>query len=171
VYLRFQLASFSPILRSQYIAQYADKLAIVMKKILLISQVASLGRDFEKYVGTRGNNMEAPHVDGLDEMDGLLNYSADEASLDGRSSARPSLFGNSNERAAMDAKARVIDPDDRHPLTGSLNSAQKIRIIQLLGAWEEPLVGAKPTVRVRVICHDSCYSMMRCSLVFSSFRH
>jgi hypothetical protein len=154
---RFRLASFSPILRSQYIAQYADKLAIVMKKILLISQVASLGRDFEKYVGTRGNNMEAPHVDGLDEMDGLLNYSADDASLDGRSSGRPSLFGNSSERAATEDKARVIDPDDRNPLTGSLNSSQKIRIVQLLGAWEEPLVGAKSTVRVPVVIHNSWY--------------
>jgi hypothetical protein len=148
-----------------------------MKKILLISQVASLGRDFEKYVGTRGNNMEAPHVDGLDEMDGLLNYSADEASFDGRSSningrssGRPSLIGNINERAATDAKARVIDPDDRHPLTGSLNSAQKIRINQLLGAWEEPLMGAKPTVRVPVMFHDSWHSMMLCSLAsFLSF--
>jgi hypothetical protein len=110
---RLRLASFSPILRSQYIAQYADKLAIVMKKILLISQVASLGRDFEKYVGTRGDNMEAPHVDGLDEMDGLLNYSADDASLDGRSSnidvrssGRPSLFGNSSEGAATEDNVR-----------------------------------------------------------------
>jgi hypothetical protein len=162
VYLRFWLASFSPTLRSQYIAQYAEKLAIVMKKILLISQVASLGRDFEKYVGTRGNTMEAPHVDGLDGLDGLLNYSADEASFDGRSSnndgrstGRPKPIGDSSERAATDAKARVIDPDDRNPLTGSLNSTQKIRIIQLLGAWEEPLVGAKPTVRVPVLCHGS----------------
>jgi hypothetical protein len=157
-YLRFRLASFSPILRSQYIAQYAEKLAIVMKKILLISQVASLGRDFEKYVGTRGNNMEAPHVDGLDC---LFNYSADDASLDGRSSnidgrssGRPSLFGNSSERAATEDKARVIDPDDRNPLTGSLNSSQRIRIVQLLGAWEEPLVGAKATVRVPVMFHN-----------------
>jgi hypothetical protein len=156
IHLRFRLASFSPILRSQSIAQYAEKLAMVMKKILLISQVASLGRDFEKYVGTRGNNMEAPHVDGLDEMDGLLNYSADDASFDGRSTGRPSLFGNSSERAAMEDKSRVIDPDDRNPLTGSLNSSQKIRIIQLLGAWEEPLVGAKATVRVPVfMCCNS----------------
>jgi hypothetical protein len=150
----FGLARFSPILRPQYIAQYADKLAIVMKKILLISQVASLGRDFEKYAGTLGNDMDAPHVDGLDGLDGLLNYSADDASLDGRSSARPPPLGNSNERAAMDTKARVIDPNDRNPLTGSLNSSQKIRIIQLLGAWEEPLVGAKPAVRLPVMCRN-----------------
>jgi hypothetical protein len=159
MYLRFRLASFSPILRSQYIAQYAEKLAIVMKKILLISQVASLGRDFEKYVGTRGNKLEAPHVDGLDV---LLNYSADDASFDGRSSnidgrstGRAKPIGNSSERAAMEDKARVIDPDDRNPLTGSLNSFQKIRITQLLGAWEEPLVGAKPTVRIPVMCRNS----------------
>jgi hypothetical protein len=127
-----------------------------MKKILLISQVASLGRDFERYVGTRGNNMEAPHVDGLDEMDCLLNYSVDEASLDGLSSGRPKLSG--------DEKARVIDPDDRHPLTGRLDSSQKIRITQLLGAWEEPLVGAKPTVRVPVMFYEPWHSMMRRSL-------
>jgi hypothetical protein len=59
------------------------------------------------------------------------------------------------ERAATEEKARVIDPDDRNPLTGSLNSSQKIRIIQLLGAWEEPLVGAKPTVRVPVMFQHS----------------
>jgi hypothetical protein len=158
MYLCFPLASFSPMLCSQYIAQYAEKLAIVMKKILLISQVASLGRDFEKYVGTLGKNMDAPHVDGLES---LLNYSADDASFDGRSSnidgrstgrAKPS-----SERAATEEKARVIDPNDRNPLTGSLNSFQKIRIIQLLGAWEEPLVGAKQTVSVPVMFHNSCH--------------
>jgi hypothetical protein len=146
-------------LRSRSLAQYAEKLAIVMKKILLISQVASLGRDFEKYVGTRGNNMVAPHVDGLD---GLLNYAADDGSFDGRSSNidgpssnRPKATGNSSEKAETEDKARVIDPDDRNPLTGSLNSSQKIRIVQLLGAWEEPLVGAKPTVRVPIVFHNS----------------
>jgi hypothetical protein len=37
-------------------------LLIVMKRFL-ISQ-ADFGRDFEKYAGTRGSDMEAPHVDG-----------------------------------------------------------------------------------------------------------
>jgi hypothetical protein len=157
------------------IAQYADKLAIVMKKILLISQVAALGRDFEKYVEARGNTMEAPHVDGLDEMDGLMNCSGDDASADTRSSSldgRSSGQQKSVSRSAMDVKARVIDPDDRNNLTGSLNSSQKIRITQLLGVWEEPLVGAKSTVRVPVIIHHSWHSMTRHSLVsFLTFFH
>jgi hypothetical protein len=126
-----------------------------MKKILLISQVASLGRDFEKYVGTRGMNVEAPHVDGLDELDGLMNYSVDDSSVDGRSFGRQRL-----DSSPLDDQARVIDPNDRNPLTGSLDSSQKIRIAQLLGAWEEPLVGFKPTVRVPVIFHGTWYSML-----------
>jgi hypothetical protein len=131
-----------------------------MKKILLISQVAALGRDFEKYVEARGNTMVAPHVDGLDEMDGLMNFSADDESADENSTSLDRSLGR-----RTDPKSRVIDPDDRNNLTGSLNSSQKIRITQLLGVWEEPLVGAKATVRVPAIFHHSWHSMTRRSLV------
>jgi hypothetical protein len=69
----------------------------------------------------------------------LLNYSTDDTSFDGRSSnidGRSTGRGRSRAtRAATEEKARVIDPDSRNPLTGSLNSSSKIRIIQLLGAW------------------------------------
>jgi hypothetical protein len=132
-----------------------------MRKILLISQVASLGRDFEQYVVTGGNNMEAPHVDGLDKMEGLLNPTVDDSSLDGRSSAWQKSISSTHRRAALDENARVIDPDDRNLLTGRLNSSQKRRITQLLGSWEEPLVGATPAVRIPAMTHYSWYCMMR----------
>jgi hypothetical protein len=145
------------------IAQYADKLAIVMRKILLISQVAGLGRDFEEYVVSGGNEMEAPHVDGLDKMDGLLDQTAEDScrSLGGRSSIRQKRIDSAHERAALDENARVIDPYDRNPLTGFLNSTQKRRIMQLLGAWEEPLVGSNLEVRIPAMFHYSWHSMTR----------
>jgi hypothetical protein len=45
--------------------------------------------------------------------------------------------------AGGDEPRRVIDSDDRHPLTGSLSPTQKARITQLLGQWEEPTVVEK----------------------------
>jgi hypothetical protein len=44
----------------------------------------------------------------------------------------------------------VIDPEDRHPMTGQLSEAQKGRILSLLGQWAEPTLAEKeettPTV-------------------------
>jgi hypothetical protein len=64
-------------------------------------------------------------------------------------------------------KARVIDPDDRNPLTGSLNSTQRSGLFNPWSLGRELWFGAKPTVRVPVMFMvPAAMSMMRRSLVF-----
>jgi len=115
-----------------------------MNKILLISEVASLGRDFEKYVTSHnGKSLRAlpsPSVFGLnsDRRDTLLDSVEDESSAGGMTYNRSDFVGEDIDR--------IIDPDDRHPLTGSLSSQQKARIGQLLGMWEEPTIAEKTMV-------------------------
>jgi hypothetical protein len=120
----------------QTFAQYAEKLADVMNKILLVSEVAKLSRDFQKF--TEGTPVDALDAD---ELDGLLKYSGDDPSADGRSQRNRSA---SAEAFSTTGASRVVDPEDVNPLTGQLNSSQKVKIAQLLGAWEEPMVAAKP---------------------------
>ena len=116
-------------------AQYSDKLADVMKRILLVSEVASLGRAFERQLREvdPGKNVRSSVTGDTfgfnkERFELLLGALSDEATL-----FAPSEGGVEDPR-------RVIDPDDRHPLTGSLTQAQKTRITALLGQWEEPAV-------------------------------
>ena len=116
--------------------QYSDQLASVMKKILYISEVASLGRTFERLekqsesTGKRRSYVTAASI-GLnqEQFNGLMNMSDDSTT-----------GGVSQTEVGESATKLVIDPNDRLPLTGSLSSTQKARISQLLGQWEEPTI-------------------------------
>lgn len=48
--------------------------------------------------------------------------------------------------ASPEDSGRIIDTNDIDPFTGSLGSAQKARIADLLGRWEEPGRGHLKTV-------------------------
>jgi hypothetical protein len=114
-----------------------------MSKIILVSQVASLSRDFEKQALTRRKSGKAiTPLDPADfndnNLDGLLNSMQDDTT---------SAYTAYNSREAEQINGRVIDPDDRHPLTGSLSASQKMKIVQLLGAWEEPTIAEQGNVR------------------------
>jgi len=113
-----------------------------MNKILLVSEVASLGRDLEKHAERNSNDQSTPPSQsmfgGMDanRLASLLGKAQDESSAGLWTSAK----------SEMGESERIIDPEDRHPLTGSLSSSQKLKIVQLLGAWEEPLVTERKTV-------------------------
>lgn len=139
---RIWCSSFSFIIFIFSTAQYSDKLATVMNRILLVSEVASLGRAFERQVKEADHNMQrrttitaASFGLNKEKFDGLMNALPDDSTLG----------GYTQSEAGADEPRRVIDPDDRHPLTGSLTQAQKSRIVQLLGQWEEPTIADKPT--------------------------
>ena len=106
-----------------------------MKKILFISEVASLGRAFERQVkhsentGPRTTITAASFGLNKERFEGLISTMSDD-----------STTGGTQSEVGGDMPKRIIDPDDRHPLTGSLSSAQKARISQLLGQWEEPTI-------------------------------
>jgi len=117
-----------------------------MEKILLISEVASLGRDFEKYVLSQSGKSErasqSPSLFGLTAMrfDNLMDSVEDDASTCGVTSARSDFVGDDIDR--------IIDPEDRQPLTGNLSSQQKARMNQLLGMWEEPTIAEQSMVSI-----------------------
>jgi hypothetical protein len=114
-----------------------------MSKIILVSQVASLSKDFEKQEHMRRKSGKATTpsdpADFHDEnLDVLLNSMQDDAT---------SAYTGYNSRPVEQINGRVIDSDDRHPLTGSLSSDQRMKIVQLLGAWEEPTIAEQGNVR------------------------
>ena len=115
-------------------AQYSEKLASVMKKILLVSEVGSLGRDFERYVTYNPDrtvrDLPLASAFGLNpgRLDTLMESMNEEASVGAKS-----RFTQSSAKADSVHIDRIIDPNERSPLTGSLSDAQKTRISQLLG--------------------------------------
>ncbi len=120
--------------------RYSDKLATLMQKMLLISQVAGLSRQIVSPQGrghlrTREETISAVLTE--DQIDGLMNHADDDSDTGMKMNAEDSVGITTG--TGYDAKGMlVIDPDDRNPLTGKLSNIQKNRITRLLGAWEEP---------------------------------
>jgi hypothetical protein len=120
------------------VAQYAEKLAGVMRKILLVTQVASTSRDFERYARSRlHSEMKSPPPMSYYGADVLANF-VREAEGDEDSQYTPSIQGPQSSASQAPLEDYLINPDDRDPLTGSLSSLQRSKIIQILGRWEEP---------------------------------
>lgn len=113
-----------------------------MTKILLVSEVASLGRAFERYVNT--------HREQERRSISAANYGLDSGRLGGMITSMPNdpsgrNLDNAAEDIDMEGARYVIDPEDRHPMTGQLSMVQKERILTLLGAWAEPTLAEKKT--------------------------
>jgi hypothetical protein len=136
-----------------------------MSKIILVSEVASLGRDFDKqdHMRRKSGKVITP-LDPMDfsddNLDGLLNSIQDESS---------SGYTTHNSRVVEQINGRVIDPEDRHPLTGSLSSSQRLKIVQLLGAWEEPTIAEQGNVRTKPVFFDCTTWSPLSQLELSSF--
>ena len=130
----------------QTFSNYSDLLAQVMQKMLQVSQVAILAKAIERkweegdrYLSTRSDRRSHDNLLGLiesanDEFDGVPIMDRSFASR------------RSNDDGDM---GRVIDTEDVDPFTGDLGEAQKARIADLLGSWEEPARGARKKVRSR----------------------
>lgn len=127
--------------RSLCAANYAVDLAEVMQKILLVSQVATLARKLERQFEFYDENLEhSPSSDapagGIanDTFAGVL-ASAD---YDDGSDSVPSPSRHQAVPQSIGGIDFVIDPDEKDKITGSLSQSQKMKIIDLLGDWEEP---------------------------------
>jgi len=111
-----------------------------MNRMLLVSQVAGLAKEFEKEA--IGQDMSRPmsppehfsnwgrsfSLRGLD----LCDDNGEDSSAHSPRSKR-SLGGTSGGTSE-----RVINTHARDPLTGSLHASERIKLMQLLGQWEEP---------------------------------
>ena len=132
---------------------YADQLARVMKNILMISEVAALAKDFEREMRIRAtrkgvsDNQYAAHLKAQrDKLFGIFDdMDEDGASFGGGMSTadRSSNWGGAKVEY-------IVDKEDRNPWSGSLSNAQQMRIIQLLGAWEEPVIAERKVEYISV---------------------
>ena len=121
-------------------AQFSARLESVMKRILLVSEVASLGRAFERYVYTRKEE-ERRNVS-------VTYYGVKQERLRGMIDAVPEeeLVGEREASIDISDAKYVIDPEDRHSMTGQLSERQKARILYLLGQWAEPTLAERDHV-------------------------
>jgi ubiquitin len=114
---------------------YAADLAKVMKKIVLLSNVAALAKEIEEEDAQAGDTYteRTRHAaasvthDKVTVMVNEFNYDDEEGN--------ETLSG---EQTFIGETPYVIDPEEKKRLTGALTDAQRTKIIKLLGAWEEP---------------------------------
>lgn len=110
--------------------------------MILISEVASLGRDFERM----GHQFSPAKIKTTFPDWDYGAGNSDEEDSTGTRLVR--------DRPLTSSRENLIDGGRRDKLTGSLSPSQKMKIMQLLDFWEEP-----ETVRKRDVsqCHNAFY--------------
>lgn len=119
------------------LANYAEDLAKIMKKILCLCEVAALARGMKRDNEGRGRStipnlgMSKANFDGFvqetaKEFDDIDDYSFSKLVIDLPSSS------SSLPKSQCDF---IIDPNDVDKITGGLSPTQKMKLIELLGAW------------------------------------
>ena len=109
---------------------YSKQLAEVMSKMLLISQVAMLARSIERKVRHKQRQEEGGSREVLESP--MAKISADD--LSGYLKVADSANGPGVvETEGLDTLDLIVEENG-----GSLNEAQKARISELLGRWDEP---------------------------------
>jgi hypothetical protein len=115
----------------QFTVNYAEDLSRVVKKILLLSEVAALSRKFflDSFEDVSHHSTKRTLGIGRDEFHALIRSSLaadDEASHISRG-GEPAEYDSNQD-------GLVIDPNE-YELDGGLSPAQKARINELLGTW------------------------------------
>jgi len=128
---RFWIAIF---LGRQTYYRYSDQLAILLSKMLLISEVAALSGQAAR--NKRDTNAARSFTG--DEMGELMNDAYDDESRAASADHGDSLGVTAMTGLDATKQIIVVDPDDCNPYTGRLSGVQRNRITRLLGAWEEP---------------------------------
>ena len=163
---RFWIAIF---LGRQTYFRYSDKLATLMSKMLLISEVAGLSRRALSNIRKRETAMARSFT--ANDMDGLMEDAYEDDGSRGNDdslamTATTGVTGIDTMKTSV-----VIDPDDCNPYTGRLSSSQRNRITRLLGAWEEPNedVRATEAMSIESLMHfRRAMTHLRNELPFSS---
>jgi hypothetical protein len=123
-----------------------------MKKILLVSQVAALARKLERQFAFYGENLaHSPSADapaGGFVKDNFAKVLASADYVDGSESV-PSPSRHQAVPKSVGSIDCVIDPDEKDRMTGTISQSQKMKIIELLGDWEEPERTSK-TMEIRI---------------------
>jgi hypothetical protein len=133
-------------------ANYAEDLAAVMQKILLVSQVAALARKLERQFEFYGENLgHSPSANAPVGGFGKGNFVRVLASADydDGSDSVPSPSRHQAVPQSIGGTDFVIDPDEKDRITGTISQSQKMKIIELLGEWEEPERTSK-TMQIRI---------------------
>jgi len=130
--------------------------------MILISEVASLGRDLER----TGNRYNSPKLEkslsvyDLDEV-----RSVDENSVGQRPTlGRPTSIGRADRSTSIGNVDKVIEEGHRNKFTGTLSPSQRIKIAQLLDHWEEP-----ETFQKRDVSAIKCTSWTHITVGSNSF--
>ena len=127
--------------------------------MILISEVASLGRDFERM----GQQLGPAKI--KTTLPDYWDYGA--GNSEEENSTGPYLVRDRQSTR----KENVIDGGRRDKLTGSLSPSQKIKIMQLLDSWEEPETVRKRDVSLRddafVSSHKSTHHLTHSSCRFA----
>ena len=92
-----------------------------MQQLLLVGEVATLGKELERATLTQSSS-EYPMLSS-EAKRGWGEFLDDD-------SVTTSAKGGSDDF--------VVNMDSRDPLTGSLKASEKAKLMQILGAWEEP---------------------------------
>jgi hypothetical protein len=122
--------------------------------MILISEVASLGRDFDRMGQSEYNRSNAQ------EEFQKWDYDA------GKSDEDTSVGSQVRDHSFTLSQEKVIDEGRRDKLTGSLSPSQRIKMMQLLDFWDEP-----ETVRTRHVSQQAeCYHIQYVHSFISSRR-
>jgi hypothetical protein len=112
---------------------YGDDVANVVKNMILISEVANLGKAVEK-IGDRVFRRKTMDPNASREV---LNdfFGSNHSMCD--FSKELSVVDDASQSSEIGSD-RVINEERRNKFTGTLDNSQKIRLEELLGKWEEP---------------------------------
>lgn len=117
-----------------------------MNKMLLISEISNLAREIEKRSWSREKRRSDSKSGKEEEQEERPSYLSSERLTEIIASADAEDLGIHSTTEAAKSTASlsgenvdlVIDINDVNPYTGLLSSAQKSKISELLGQWEEP---------------------------------
>lgn len=101
---------------------------------MLISQVAGLAKEIEKDSVLR--DMLCPVTHG--ECPRGLVYDEDSKALESPCGATTPIDSANKSDSFLSGTPVHVDTSKRDPLTGSLHSSEKLKLMQLLDQWEEP---------------------------------
>jgi hypothetical protein len=105
-----------------------------MKKVLLISQVGILARDIEMKAMTARNSSDQANVEARAREDDIWNQVEEFVQPN-------AATGDDDDKASKGTNGledAVLDGQGRDELTGAFSQSQQMKIIELLGAWEDP---------------------------------
>lgn len=109
-------------------ATYAEDLARVMRKVLLVTQIASLSRYNDFAEAGRMSLIDQ------DQLQSILERTNDQENTSNRTNDTK----RSKRFLAQPSVPLLLNPANRDKATGGLTKAQKAKIAELLGDWEEP---------------------------------